>query len=84
MNFSVTKGVTVQTRTPHFMLSLGVMVGVPVLSDTVMVTSVPAHTPMRWAVGPSLLSGSTMFPVIVMVIFGLLLGLWPFPIVMIF
>ncbi len=83
MNFSVTTGVTVQTRTPHFMLSLGVMVGVPVLSDTAMVTSVPAQTGMRWAVSLRL-PGSTMFPEMTMVIFGLLLGLWPFPIVVIF
>ena len=52
----------------------------PVLSVTMMLTSVPAQTGMRWAVAPSE-PGSTIFPKMVWVIFELLVGLWPFPIV---
>ncbi len=46
---------------PHERLPPAVTVGMPVLSDTAMVTCVPAQTGMRWAVDPSE-PGSTIFP----------------------
>jgi hypothetical protein len=80
--FSVTDTVPLQPFESHERLPPAVLVGVPLLSDTITVTFVPAHTGMRDAVVPRE-PGSTMFPVISCDTFGLLLGLWPFPIVLI-
>jgi len=61
--FSVTLTVPLQPEESHERLPPAELVGVPVLSDTIASTWVPAQTLMRWAVSRSEL-GFTMFPVI--------------------
>ncbi len=69
---------SLQTRLPP-----AVLVGTPVLSITSIETVVPAQTGMRCAVIPNAPLPPMMCPVMRCNTFGLLLGLWPLPIVVI-
>ena len=80
--FSVTFTGPLQPEPSQVRLPPAMLVAPPVVSDTTAVTIVPAQTGIRCAVDLREL-GSTMFPVIMCDTFGLLLGLWPLPIVMI-
>jgi len=77
--FSVTLTTPEQPAALHERLPLAVLVGVPVESDTAMLTTEPAQTGIREAVHAPLPEhtelGSTILPVMVWNTFGLFDGL---------